>query len=86
MAKPICVCYFNPDLPFRKGGRDTNVSEMNDMIEKRFPDYHTIALPSFRSMDGEVEEIRFEVFNADKVDEISFNQFKEEILKTLLVT
>ncbi len=85
MAKPICVMYFNPEIDLGNG-RKPIIHDMNEMIEAKFPNYHTIALPSHQSMDGSCEEIRFEVFNSDKLEDTSFEEFKKELLENLLVT
>lgn len=84
MAKPICVIYYNPEVLI-PNGRIPSVDEINGLFEHRFQDYNTFAFPSSQSNDGSCEDVRFEVFNADKMDEIALEEFKKEILETLLV-
>ena len=87
MAKPICVVYYNP---YVMGGFDEKgtglMVDINKAFEKRLPDYHVLAFPSTQSADGSCEDVRFEVFNAENMDTTSLEEFKKDILETLLVT
>lgn len=81
MAKPILVVYYLPEAVLPNG----NISNvrMNEAIEERFTDYHTIALPSRLSIEEPIEDIRFKVLNVDKMNVIDFEEFKKIIIETV---
>lgn len=83
MAKPICVMYYNPEV-LRGKMVNTGLEEMNNFIKDKLPDYHTFAFPSSQSNDGSCDDIRFEVFNAENMEAIPIEQFKEQLLSIYL--
>lgn len=86
MAKPICVVYYLPDALGGKAGVIPSIVEVNKLFENKFPDYHVFAFPSYQAAEGNARDIELEVFNADNMAETSLEEFKKEILETLLVT
>lgn len=83
MPKPILVVYYLPEVVQPNG--DVDSVKMNETIAERFPDYHTIALPSRLSIEGDCEDIRFLVLNADKMEPIEFQDFKNQILEAIKI-
>lgn len=83
MAKPICVVYYYPENLAGAGGKIPSIYDMNEVIERKFSDYHTLAIPSTQSLDGSCEDLRVQVYNSENATEIDFDQFKKEILESL---
>lgn len=83
MAKPICVVYYLPDA-LSIGGNVPDIGKINGMFEGRFPDYHVFAFPSYLSFNGSCDDIRMKVYNAENMDTTSLEEFKKEIMETLM--
>ncbi len=76
-VKPILVLYYLPESM----SPNTTVRGVNDMMDARFPDYHTLAVPSRMSLDGSCEDIRLEVFHPKDFTEIQFQELKDMVME-----
>ncbi len=83
MAKPICVVYYEPTFGHSSQVQIT-ITDANKMFEDRFPDYHVLAIPSYKSLEGDAEMVEIKVHNADNIPETEIEKLKEDILSILV--
>lgn len=77
--KPIVVIYYLKESL----SPTTSIREVNEMMMERFPDYHTLAVPSRMSLDGSCEDLRLEVFHPKDFTEIQFEALKVKVLEEI---
>ncbi len=84
MPKPIAIIYFNPDAFTINGGLKNSILEVNEIFRELLPDYHTMAIPSYRSQtDDTLEDVRLEVFHEKDFGEIELEELKKTIMDTI---
>ena len=76
---PIVVIYYLQEAL----SPTTNIREVNEMMMGRFPDYHTLAVPSRMSFDGSCEDLRLEVFHPKDFTEIQFQELKDMVMEEI---
>lgn len=72
MAKPIFLVII-PKSIIRE-----QLAEINEALQIRFPDYHTLAVNGF-----EVTEVTFQAFYDKDLIETDFEAFKAEVLNAM---
>lgn len=83
MAKPILVIYYCPEMFCMTENSSSTVIQININLQNKFDDYHVIACPSMKAMEGEAEPIELKVFHEKDITELEIGELREMILKEL---
>ena len=81
--KPIILIHYLPSLFAPVGEGD--VAEVNSYFIRLFPDYHTLAIPSFLSEhDPKIEYLRIQVFYEKDFTEVKYQELLHMIKSSIL--
>lgn len=74
-VKPICYIQYNPESIVTPNGVQVSVIQINEFMEKKFPDYHVLCFPE----PNLAMNLHMSVFHPKDFEEIQYNDLKTKV-------